>query len=280
MTVDYRYAGPDGEGIGALPPGAGAAIGSEYCVHLLPGAPEMARACAAAVARGIPLLLLTPWFRDVELKKALPLFRAVPVGADAAVAVNDWGVLLALRVLIPRLRLTIGRLLSGQKRCPRVEASHRLSVADKTWHRQGLFSSTRARGYLAEEFGVSGFHIDALPGTDMPGSGGARDVSGPGRAAEPADAPDAEAPPTLFLHTPYAIVTVSDACPWLGGRSSSSVARCPRPCRDGAVVLREPSMRRELIQRGKARFVRTGASPAGGGLCDPRLRRVLYDDVP
>ncbi len=263
MTVAYRYAGPDGEAIGALPPGAGAVIGSEYCVHLLPGAPEMARACEAAAARGAPLVLLTPWFRNAELKGMLPTLRAIPGGADVAVAVNDWGALLAWRVLLPRLGLAIGRLLSGQKRCPRIPTSPRLSEADRAWHRQGLFSSARARAFLAEQFGVSGFHVDAPPG-----------------AGDPGGAPDSENPATFFVHEPYAIVTVSDACPWLGGRSASCVPRCPRPCRDGAVVLREPSMGREMIQRGKARFVRVDAPPASDGSGGPRLRKVLYDDLP
>jgi len=265
MTTEYRYAGPDGEGIDSLPRGVGAAIGSEYCVHLLPGAPEMARVRAAAAAREVPLLLLTPYFRDAELKRAIPLFRAIPEGADAVVAVNDWGVLLALRVLFPGLRLTVGRLLSGQKRCPRVEASPRLSAEEKAWHRQGLFSSAPARKYLAEKFGVSGFHIDAFDGADAPGAG---------------DAPDASAPSFLFVHAPYAIVTVSDACPWLGGRSSSSLARCPRPCRDGAVLLREPSMGGEMIQRGKARFVRADCPLPGKGRRGSPLLSVLYDEIP
>ncbi len=277
MTTEYRYAGPDGEGIEAVPAGVGVAIGSEYCVHLLPGVPEMARACAAAAARGIPLLLLTPYFRDAELKSALPLFRAIPEGVDAAVAVNDLGALLVLRVLVPRLRLTIGRLLSGQKRCPRIEASRRLSGAEKAWHRQGLFSSERARAFLGEEFGVCGYHVDAFPSTGAPTArepAAAEDVPAGGHA------PGEGARPALFMHAPYAIVTVSDACPWLGGRSSSTLALCPRPCRGGAVVLREPSMGRELIQRGKARFVHTRPAPRAASPSDPRVLSVVYDDVP
>ena len=283
MTTEYRYSGPDGEGIDALPPAVGAAVGSEYCVHLLPGPSEMARACAAASSRGIPLVLLTPYFRDAELKRALPLFRAIPGDADLDVAVNDWGVLLTLRVLFPGLRLSIGRLLSGQKRCPRIELSARLSAAEKAWHRRGLFSSAPAREYLAEVYGVTGFHVDAIEAADAPRGGAEPDPCGvgelpgvPGKGAMPG----AGAPATVFVHAPYAIVTVSDACPWLGGRSSSSVARCPRPCRDGCVVLREPSMGGDLIQRGKARFARTGHSPAGEPSRDPRRRSVVYDDIP
>ncbi len=280
MTPAHRYAGPDGEGIGALPPGMGAAIGSEYCVHLLPGPQEMARACATAGARGIPLLLLTPWFRDAELKRSLPLFRAIPRESDTTVAVNDWGALLALRALFPRLGLTIGRLLSGQKRCPRIETSARLSPAEKAWHRQGVFTSAPARRYLAHEFGVSGYHVDALPGTPPTEGDDTREDAGPGRPAEPSVAADADSPAALFVHAPYAIVTVSDACPWLGGRSASCVARCPRPCREAAVLLRQPSMGVELIQRGKARFVRTGTPPEGSDVHGSRVRTVLYDDLP
>jgi hypothetical protein len=101
MVRGYRYAGPDGEGIPGLPPGTGAAIGSEYCVHLLPGVGELEKAILLARDRRAPLLLLTPYFRHAELKKSMALFRAIPEGADVLVAVNDWGVLLALRALFP-----------------------------------------------------------------------------------------------------------------------------------------------------------------------------------
>jgi hypothetical protein len=82
VVREYRYAGPDGEGIPGLPPGTGAAIGSEYCVHLLPGVGELEKAILLARDRRAPLLLLTPYFRDAELKKSMALFRAIPEGAD------------------------------------------------------------------------------------------------------------------------------------------------------------------------------------------------------
>ena len=257
MTLEYRYLGPDGEGIAGLPDGAGAAMGSEVCVHLLPSAARMAEAAGEASAKRAPLLLLTPYFRDAELKAAIPLFRAIPAGAPVDVAVNDWGALQTLRGLFPRMRLSIGRLLSGQKRDPRIGASARLTEEARMWHGEGVFSSPGARAYLEVTYGVAGYHVDALPWS---------------RTA-PED-PDRKAdPPFLFLHVPHAIVTVSDACPWIGGVSSASVASCPRPCRNGHVLLREPSTGGALLQRGKARFTsrdpgETGrsSSPAAGAV--------------
>ncbi len=263
MIREFRYAGPDGEGISALPPGVGAAVGSEYCVHLLPGAPEMARAAAAAAARGIPLLLLTPYFRDAELKRSIPVFRAIPAGADVTLAVNDWGALLSLRVLFPRLTLTVGRLLSGQKRCPRIGISARLTPCGRAWHAQGLFASERGRDFLEKEYGVRGFHVDRLPWCP--------DASPSGVAGGP----------DIFVHEPFAIVTVTDRCPWIGGTSSSAVGSCPRSCRRGAVRLSEPSMGQDLLLRGKARFVRIVGNAScysfSGGEGD---KGVVYDDLP
>lgn len=266
MTREYRYLGPDGEGVDVLPAGVGAALGSEYCVHLLPGAVGMARVAAAAASRAIPLILLTPCFRDTELKRAIPVFRAIPKSADVTVAVNDWGALLVLRVLFPWMRISIGRLLSGQKRCPRIGVSARLTPEGKAWHGMGLYVSARGRKFLAGEYGVHGFHLDRLPWTPL---NFLADPCGEGGGG-----------PALYVHQPFAIVTVSDACPWIGGKSSAAISSCPRPCREGGVLLREPSMGRDLIQKGKARFVRGEWNAekrlpdgASGGV-------VLYEDLP
>jgi hypothetical protein len=261
---EYRYLGPDGEGIAGLPDGAGAAMGSEYCVHLLPSADRVTAAVREATAKRAPLLLLTPYFRDTELKRTLTLFRAIPPDADVDVAVNDWGALQTLHGLFPWMRLSVGRLLSGQKRDPRIGVSSRLTEEGRMWHGGGIFSSRRARAYLAEAYGVTGYHVDDLP-WNRPA---------PDEADRDAD------PPLLFVHVPQAIVTVSDDCPWIGGASSASVASCPRPCRNGHVVLREPSMGGDLLQKGKARFIsrdlrETGrpASPGAGAV-------VTYRDLP
>jgi len=264
VILEYRYLGPDGEGIAGLPDGVGAALGSEYCVHLLPSAARMAEAVREATAKRAPLLLLTPYFRDAELKASLPLFRAIPAGAAADTAVNDWGALQALHGLFPRMRLSIGRLLSGRKRCPRIGASARLTEEGRMWHGEGIFSSPAARGYLAGAYGVEGYHVDDLPWGRPEAGDGDRE----------ADAP------FLFVHVPHAIVTVADACPWIGGVSSASVASCPRPCRNGHVVLREPSMGGDLLLKGKARF--TSREPAGAGRSSPSGAGavVTYRDLP
>lgn len=256
MPAVYRYAGPDGEGIGALPEGQGAAVGSEYCVHLLPPADILARLAAEANQREIPLLLLTPYFRDAELKRAMGLFRALPPDAKIEVAVNDWGLLLALHALFPRVRLSIGRLLSGQKRCPRIGSSPFLTEEGRRWHGEGLFSSASSRKFLETGFGVRGYHVDDLE--RMPGGGTAR----------------------LIVHSPFAVVTVTDRCPWIGGVSSASIPRCSRPCLGGTVGLFEPSMGKEMIVRGKARFVRIDPSGGGEGGPQPSAACVLYEEVP
>jgi hypothetical protein len=264
MTREYRYLGPDGEGIAGLPDGVGAALGSEYCVHLLPTAARMAEAVAEAARTRAPLLLLTPYFRDAERKAAIPLFRAIPSGANVDVAINDWGALQTLRGMFPGMRPSIGRLLSGQKRCPRIGSSSRLTEEGRRWHGEGIFSSPRARAYLAAEYRVTGYHVDDLPWS-RPAPGGG-DLE--------ADAP------TLYVHLPYAIVTVSDACPWIGGVSSASVASCPRPCRGRHVALREPSMGACLLQRGKARFVPSAMEGRPAGDAAGNCGIVIYGDPP
>jgi len=262
--IEFRYLGPDGVGIDALPDGVGAALGSEYCVHLLPSPGRMKEVVAAAGARRAPVLLLTPYFRDLELKRSIPLFRSIPQESDIDVAVNDWGALQALRGLFPRITLSIGRLLSGQKRCPRIGGSPRLTEEGRAWHGEGIFSSERAREYLASEFGVRRYHVDELPW-----GGGGSPEAGRSPAVE-----------RWYLHVSRAVVTVSDACPWIGGVSSARLDSCDRACRGGAVRLSNPSMGGDLFQKGKARFAvyaTGGAARPGGGAAGAV---VTYGDFP
>lgn len=264
MIDTILYSGPDGATIGGLPEGVGAAVGSEYCVHLLPGAEALGRAIAETAARRVPLLLLTPYLRDAELKRITLLLRSIPEGADVTLAVNDWGALYAWRTLFPALPMTIGRLLSGQKRCPRIGVSGSLTEAERAWHGEGLFSSPVAARFLVESTGIGGFHVDALPWS-VPR---ALPVSpGEGR------------PPILFVHEGWPIVTVTDRCPWLGGISSGAVAACPRHCREGQVRLTEPSMGGDLIQRGKARFSGAAADESHVASTAP-IVRVRYEVAP
>jgi putative protease len=261
----YQYLGPEGEGIAGLPDGVGAAMGSEYCVHLLPSPATMTEAVREAADRGAKLLLLTPYFRDAELKTFLPLFRAIPADAPVDVAVNDWGALRALHGLFPRMRLSIGRLLSGQKRCPRIGVSAHLTEEGRMWHGGGIFSSPSAVSFLAEAYGVAGYHIDDLPWS-LP-------------ALDANVVRDAEAP-FLFVHAPHAIVSVSDACPWIGGASSASIASCPRPCRNDHVILREPSMGGDLFQKGKARFTTRDSGKTGRPAPSGAVAVVTYPGLP
>jgi hypothetical protein len=261
---EYRYLGPDGEGVGSLPDGVGAALGSDYCVHLLPSPGRLAAALVDAAVRRAPVVLLTPYFRDAELKRAVPLFRAIPEGADVDVAVNDWGALRALRGLFPWMTLSVGRFLSGQKRCPRIGGSPWLTEAGRAWHGEGLFSSALARDHLASECGVTRYHLDDLPWggrepvPQEPGIGGTM----------------------FYIHSPWAVVTVSDACPWLGGKSSADVTACSRGCREGTVTLREPSMGKEMVQRGKARFADTRESHPDRVPVRDGWARICYESPP
>jgi len=267
VPIEYRYAGPDGDGIDVLPEGSGAAVGSEYCVHLLPSPAALYALCAKAAGRRIPLLLLTPYFRDSELKAAVGLVRSIPPDTKVEVAVNDWGLLLAMRSLFPEIPLSIGRLLSGQKRCPRIAGSSRLTEEGRAWHGEGIFSSARARRFLEEEYGVQRYHVDDLDW-----------MRSDFRTGQ--DAEMGASAPRLCVHVPFAIVTVTDRCPWIGGRSSADFPSCSRPCLEGTVGLWEPSMGEEMIQRGKARFLRTDSRGGPGSPAHGPATRVVYSEAP
>jgi hypothetical protein len=268
MTRRLLYLGPDPSpaDLSSLPPGEGAALGSDYCVHLLPSPERLARLCEAAAEGGTPLLLLVPWLRDDELRRLLPLLRAVPAGAPLAVSANDFGLLLTMKLVFPELPRTLGRLLSGQKRCPRTALSPLLTAAGRAWHGEGVPGSAAARSLLSAGLDLSGYHADLLGGSALAGWAAALAAEGC----------------TLYVHLPPAAVTVTDRCPWLGGRTSASLSACPRHCRSGVVTLSHPSMGGDLLLRGKGRFTDPFAGDAEPPVPPEGENVVLvrYDGVP
>ncbi|HEA47179.1 MAG TPA: hypothetical protein ENH97_02070 [bacterium] len=101
-------------------------FGPEFCQHLLPSPPELKEALNFARQRRLSFTLVTPFVTEEGLKKLIPLWEVLKDWQKSEVVVNDWGVLYFLRENYPEFFLVLGRLLSKQKRGPRL-----LNIKDK-----------------------------------------------------------------------------------------------------------------------------------------------------
>lgn len=101
-------------------------FGPEFCQHLLPSSSELKEALNFARKKRLSFTLVTPFVTDEGLKKLIPLWEVLKGWGKTEVVVNDWGVLSFLRENYPEFPLVLGRLLSKQKRGPRL-----LNIKDK-----------------------------------------------------------------------------------------------------------------------------------------------------
>lgn len=95
-------------------------FGPEFCQYLLPSPSELKKALNFAQKKNLSFTLVTPFVTDEGLKKLIPLWEVLKDWGKTEVVVNDWGVISFLQENYPEFSLVLGRLLSRQKRGPRL----------------------------------------------------------------------------------------------------------------------------------------------------------------
>jgi len=96
-------------------------FGIEFCERLIPTLEQLKQALAFARSRNLAFSLVTPYLTDSGLNKLKPLLGALDQRKSGdEVVINDWGVFNLLDREYPALIPVLGRLLTKQKRCPRL----------------------------------------------------------------------------------------------------------------------------------------------------------------
>lgn len=210
-------------------------FGAEFCPWRFPAAAELKAALQACRARSWSLTLLTP----VLWEPFLPILRAtladlLPLFSDSdEVVISDWGALRMVREIVPKQTLALGRVLSGQKRGAQI-LDLQLNAAQADYFRSCRWSSSEALALLQEQ-GIQRVELDNLL---------------QGVEALPAGLVGS-------LHHPYAMVTSSRNCPFVGGRSE---AGCPRPCGE-VFTLSSDDQSPPLLQAGNTQFLKLESLP-------------------
>lgn len=209
----------------------GIVLGSEYCFHLLPDDAELKDASDFAAESSMEMTIMVPCLREHQLKSLLRSLRGIERKIKPRLVVNDWGTMYLFSKVSFEAEIVLGRLLSGQKPCVRIENSPFLTGEGKELLYSDLFGSDTMRAYFEREFDVT--TISVVPDPE--------DVT-------------AEKPYRRLIQYPYILVSVTDYCPYRGNLPSALISSCQRLCKRGYVVLSNDSLGQLIYQRGKGRF--------------------------
>lgn len=241
---------PEGE----LPAGISRVyFGSEFCPWTFPSVDQIHQALDAARRQGLHFTLATP----VIAESFLPVLRAALESAlprfDAGdeLLVSDLGALRPAKEIAPEVTLTLGRVLSGQKRGQQI-LELELNESQLDYFRKGSWYGSEARALLAE-LGIARLELDnCLQGVAPLPEG----VAG-------------------SLHYPFAMVSSSRNCPY---RPGSGAHGCPGGCGE-VFTLSTPQSPVPLYQGGNTQFLRNDQLPADfASLGIDRL--VLHPQLP
>lgn len=239
-------------------------FGAEFCQWRLPAPSAVVRAYGRASSAGLGFTLVTPWLTGAGMKKLRKILDALSGAASngkTEVVVNDFGALSVVASEYKNFEPVLGRLLTRQKRCPRIPGiiDELPGAGRELYLHAGVEDAVIAK--LIRRYGVKRVELD----NPLQGMGvSLRDVKLKGS-----------------IYTPYAYVTVTRHCPAsFDGSSWQSFTGCRiKGCLHNVVRLTNPEHAEPLVMRGNAQFVESATLPedlAGMGID----RIVVMEDVP
>ncbi len=221
--------------------------GAEFCPWRFPITDNLIKAIHTAHQAGLPITITTPVLNEAflprfkkQLEDILPL-----LDADDEILASDLGTIRMVRRLSKDLSVVAGRVLSGQKRGPRI-LDLDLQDAELDYFRQGRWYQTESRKFL-EEQGVTRVELDNL-------------LQGIAPLPEPL---------VGSLHLPYAMVTSSRNCPV---RAPGEYGPCSGGC-DEVFKLTTSQTTVPLFQAGNTQFLQNQHLPEG--LIELRINRLV-----
>ena len=204
-------------------------FGSEFCPWTFPGDVALAAACKSARQQNLPFSLVTPVLSEPFLpilKKRLQTILP-ELGPDDEVVISDLGAIDLVRDLSPEVPLVAGRVLSGQKRGPRI-LDLDLNPAEIDYFQKGSWYQQQAVSFLREQ-SIDRVELDNLLQGVAPLPDGLHGT----------------------LHLPWVTVSVSRNCPF---REPGQSGPCPVHCGESMKLTTEQT-ELPLHQAGNCQFI-------------------------
>ncbi|MBN2053548.1 hypothetical protein JW905_01415 [bacterium] len=230
--------------------------GHEFCQRLIPSSFELAAAVDRAAAAGAAMTLVLPFVTNEGLASGLTIVEQFLEASPRfpEIVVNDWGMAHELKQRGIPAALVLGRLLTKQKRGPRILTMAKKLPASVIEHfKHSNIDVPHYEAFLREELGIVRVELDNT-------------LQGIARVSRlPAS-----------LYHPFAYVTTTRQCLTARceqpGRNPRELVACGRECRLYGFELRHPDMPVPLYIRGNTQFFRNDRLPDDlAALCIDRL---------
>ena len=219
-------------------------FGIEFCERLIPSTEELSYILNFTIANNMDFTFVTPFVTDNGLKKLEPLIEyLVNFEKQVEIVINDWGFLSLLKKRKWNGPLVLGRLLTKQKRGPRImNVLHKLPKAAVEHFRQSNIDVPILSDFLIEN-GIYRVELDNL----------LQGISRPNSLLKGS------------LYFPYAYVTVTRYCLIASSVSKTTIFRsispCNKECQNHEFELSHASMPVKLLLKGNTQFFRNDNLP-------------------
>lgn len=235
-------------------------FGNEFCQRLLPSVREFKEVLDYVFTHNLELSFVSPYVTDRGLKHLESLLRVLfESKPESELIVNDWGILRINRNY--GLRPVLGRLLTKQKRDPRIlNLKRRLPDTMLKCLREASLNSHFIQ-FLRKE-GIERVELDnLLQGIQIDGAG--------------LDSL------TFSLYFPYGYIATTRFCPMnaanrIAGRTPG-IYPCRKESQDSYFILTHPSMPAALILKGNTIFFENKKMPENAA--EKGINRVVYQPV-
>ena len=237
-------------------------FGNEFCESLIPSLEDLTYILRFTTEKGMKFTLVSPYVTNEGIRKLKPLIDRLADRQPACeIVVNDWGILRLLNMKYAKLNLLLGRLLTKQKKGPRI-----LNLLDKISQDSILyFQKSNVDNRVIHDFLISK-NIKRLE-LDNPLHGILR-------------------PPSSIngsLYIPYGYVTTSrfcfHACYKNRTKLLATASYCNKECQKYTFKLQHKSMPVELILKGNTQFFKNEHLP--DNLEQLNIDRLIYQpEVP
>ncbi len=236
-------------------------FGNEFCQRLIPSVKALEKVLKFVAKKKLNFTFVTPYATDNGLRTLKPLLKFLNKNNPCEVVINDWGVLRILNSDYKNLKPVLGRLLSKQKRGPRImNVWDKLPKTAKEYFKQTSITVPIYRKFLNDNR-IKRVELDnLLQGIDLN-----------------FNFPDSEIHGSLYV--PYAYVTTTRLCLTANCDKPKKVDKigifpCNKECQRYTFELKHKAMPVTLILKGNTQFFKNDKIPKN--LEKRGIDRIVY----